>query len=97
MPAREWHRYLAAGLLRRISDRIAKPARNVIAWLEGGKLHLLHAYSILTFSILLDRMSPGVGEMEEVKLFQQYATPEFRKEVATRLVMPGFFLGGTGR
>lgn len=77
LPAEEFHRNVAAGLLRRISDRIAKPARHVIAHLVDGKLKLLPVYSLVTFSMILDRKSPGVGCYEEYKLAKQYGTASF--------------------
>lgn len=84
MPAGEWLASVRAGLLCVIRDRIAKPARNVIAWLENGKLRLVHAYWIYTSWIAIERWAPARQSDYAEKLREQYGTRAYWQSVVAR-------------
>lgn len=81
--AATWHRYVSAGLLRQIDRRIARPARNVVAWLENGELRLTHTYFVYTSWLTLNRISPVIeGQEWEWQMAEQYGTKDFWKGIA---------------
>lgn len=81
--AATWHRYVAAGLLRQIDRRLARPTRNVVAWIDGGELQLTHAYFIYTSWLSVNRVSPVIEGVEwEWKLAKQYGTQDYWASVA---------------
>lgn len=83
LPARTWQEYVRVGLLRAVNNRIARPARNVVAWLDGGELKLLHAYFIYTSWLSLNRISPVIeGQDYEFRLAKEYGTKAFWAGVA---------------
>jgi hypothetical protein len=94
MPARDWQRYVSAGYLRVIRDRIARPGRNIIAWLEAGKLHLLHAYWIYTSWIAISRTRwVTEGDEYEHEMRRQWATEAFKREMKRMGYLPaGYFI-----
>lgn len=94
MPARDWQRYVSLGYLRVISNRIARPGRNIVAWLQNGKLKLLHAYWIYTSWIAIERASTAIeGEEYEHEMRRQFATEKFKAEMLKiGYIAPGYFI-----
>ena len=89
MPAHEWKRYLGLGLLRQVRERVARPAKNVIAWLEEGRLRLLHAYWIYTSWIAVDRAAP-VRQIDQEEFEQLHCGLKIlRYSVITQVKLSG--------
>lgn len=84
MPFGEWWRLIRAGLIREIGHRLAVPARNVMAWLENGKLQLARICWVYNSWVGIERWAPVRGEKAEMILMAQYATPAFWAWVAAK-------------
>lgn len=94
LSAGTWQEYVRRGLLRAVDRRTARPARNVIAWIDGGELKLLHTFFIYTSWLSLNRISPVIeGQEYEFRLAKEYGTKSFWAGVAmTGRYAPGDFL-----
>lgn len=94
LSARTWQEAVRLGWLRVVGAKVARPARNVCAWLQDGELMLLPTYFIYTSWLTVNRISPVIeGQEYEYSLAKEYGTKAFWAGVAmTGRYAPGDFI-----
>lgn len=74
--AARWHQWLTLGLLILVADRIARPARAGVVWVENGELHF-PPEPVAPWMVLNCR------QIEQKSVFgdrRMYVTPEERQQ-----------------